>query len=332
MSNNRKPYAASAAGFSLIELMAAIVILIFLVLIMTKMIDITSRTSMLTGKTMDVESEVRMVFDRFALDLNQAVNRPDVDWRLNKAVGNDQIGFWSQVRGYNSQRTLSSVNFRVASMAPTPGVPGSGLPQLERAARGVGWDDMVLGVEQDPLLGPTLVIPASSDYQLLGDQIFRLEFCYLLKDGSLSTVHYNSQIKNEFLSTRAPDASDDVSDFYEAGSWWTMTVSGTPAAPGTTAHYICRDESMGRAIWEKTAPTENISAIVMAVAIVDRKTRILLSDGQLNSLTNLFLDADDGADVLSAWNAVSDDPAPLISIHPLLGQTVRVYQRYFTLP
>ena len=303
-------------GFTLIELMVSIVILVLIVLIMTTVVDVASKTSVTAGKAMDLESEVRLVFDRLAQDLGQAVARPDVDWNLKKNPGaSDEIGFWAQTRGYAGNRTLSSVNFRV-------GAGTNGLPELNRAAKGLGWDDMVLGVEPDPGNPKTLPQPGPDDYQLLGDQVFRMETCNLLEDGSLSTTYYNPSLKNSLIASRKPLVSDDSAAGYKVGSWWTFNQT----------HFVCKDATSGRAVWEKLAPVQNVRALVVGLAVLDRRTRILLTKPQMDDLAGRLADAVDGQDILTAWKPVSANPAALNSIHPLASQTVRFYQRYFPLP
>ena len=304
-------------AFSLVEILVAVVILAILMLIMTTVVDVASKTSVTAGKAMDLESEVRLVFDRLAQDLGQAVVRPDVDWNFKKNPGeNDEVGFWAQIRGFAGNRTLSSVNFRVSPAAV------GGMPELERAARGAGWDDMVLGVEPDPADPKTLAPPAADDYQLLGDQVFRMEICYLLEDGSLSTTYYNRSVKNSLAESRKPLTSDDSGSGFKAGSWWTFN----------NTHYVCKDATPGRAVWEKLAPTQNVRALVVGIGVLDRRTRILLTKTQMEDLADRLADAVDGQDILNAWKPVSANPSTLNNIHPMASQTVRFYQRYFPLP
>ena len=304
-------------AFSLLEILVAVVILTILVLIMTTVVDVASKTSVTAVKAMDLESEVRLVFDRLAQDLGQAVTRPDVDWNFKKIPGkNDEIGFWAQIRGFAGNRTLSSVNFRVSPAAV------GGMPELERAARGAGWDDMVLGVEPDPVDPKTLAQPAADDYQLLGDQVFRMEICYLLEDGSLSTTYYNRSVKNSLTEPRKPLVSDDVDSGFKVGSWWTSN----------NTHFVCKDATAGRAVWEKLAPMQNVRALVVGIGVLDRRTRILLTKTQMEDLADRLADAVDGQDILTAWNPISANPGTLNDIHPLASQTVRFYQRYFPLP
>ena len=318
MSGQLHGYGSRRGGFTLIEIMVATVILVILVIMMTTVVDVASKTSVTAGKAMDLESEVRLVFDRLAQDLGQAVARPDVDWNFKKIPGkNDEIGFWAQIRGFAGNRTLSSVNFRVSSPAAV-----GGMPELERAARGAGWDDMVLGVEPDPADPKTLALPVADDYQLLGDQVFRMEICYLLEDGSLSTTYYNPSVTNSLTESRKPLTSDDSGSGFTVGSWWTFN----------NMHYVCKDATAGRAVWEKLAPMQNVRALVVGIGVLDRRTRILLTNTQLEDLANRLADAVDGQDILNAWKPVSANPSTLNNIHPMASQTVRFYQRYFPLP
>jgi hypothetical protein len=104
------------------------------------------------------------------------------------------------------------------------------------------------------------------DYELIGPNVFRFEYYYLLKNGSLSD---------------------------------------TPTA------------------------IQNVAAIAIAIATVDPRSRVLLSDLQVTTLAGRLTDFTTSmkpGDLLGQWqttlDGVTDMPRPAIS-------AVRIYERYF---
>jgi len=125
--------------------------------------------------------------------------------------GNDQIAFFSQVPGYypsGSQSPLSLVAYRVTSKNSSPTYL-----QLERLGKGLLWNGVNNGTTQTspypivfapgqiaagtgPWAGPWQAAitndntgkSSDSDYEAIGPQVFRLEYYYILKDGSVQDI------------------------------------------------------------------------------------------------------------------------------------------------
>jgi hypothetical protein len=146
---------------------------------------------------MDVDAQARPLFERLAADLAQLVKRVDVDYYLkapsNPQPGNDQLAFYCMVPGYypatGSSSPVSVIAYRVNS--------GN---KLERMAKGLLWNGV------SPSSTPLLFLPATisgswpaatnansdSDYEAVGPYIFRFEYYYLLKTGTVSTVPWDT--------------------------------------------------------------------------------------------------------------------------------------------
>jgi hypothetical protein len=154
---------------------------------------------------MDADSQARQLLDRMAIDFAQMVKRSDVDYFAKGTVaphsvggtmaGNDQIAFYSTVPGYypsgystGSQSPVSLVAYRVNSQS-----------KLERLGKGLVWNG-VSSTDAPVVFLPLLISntwpyatnqspdPSSaSAYETMGPQVFRFEYCYLLKaNGTLS--------------------------------------------------------------------------------------------------------------------------------------------------
>jgi prepilin-type N-terminal cleavage/methylation domain-containing protein len=127
--------------------------------------------------------------------------------------GNDQIAFFSHVPGYypsGAQSPLSLVGYRVTSKNSS-----STYLQLERMSKGLLWNGVSNGTTSTsaypvvfapgqiaagigPWAGPWQAAitndntgkstDPAGDYEPIGPQVFRLEYYYLLKDGSVKDI------------------------------------------------------------------------------------------------------------------------------------------------
>src|ERR1700731_22224 len=268
-------------AFTIAELLVSIAVLVVLILMVSRLFTNTAIVTMSGNKRMDAEAQLRPIFDRMAVDFSQMVTRSDFDFfGKNTAApnsiggsmtGNDQIAFFSTVAGYYPSSTLQSplslVSYRINSTSTS----GS-FNKLERLAKGLLWNGA--STTDAPILLMPLTIGATwptatnansdPDYELIGPNVFRFEYYYLLKNGSLSD---------------------------------------TPTA------------------------IQNVAAIAIAIATVDPRSRVLLSDSQVTTLAGRLTDFTTSmkpGDLLGQWqttlDGVTDMPRPAIS-------AVRIYER-----
>ena len=295
------------AAFTLVELLVSVSVLVLLVLLTTQLINSAATVTTLGHKLMDADSQAREVFDRMAVDFAQMVKRSDVDYYLKKfGIGpftrqNDQIAFYSTLPGYypstGSRSPVSLVGYRVNSDATSPAYN-----KLERLSKGLVWNGasngtpvvfspQTIGVTWPSAVSTSLVDP---DYEVIGPQVFRFEYCYLRTD---------------------------------------ITLSDQPSAGAGGANGM-----------------RNVAAIVVDLAVIDPRSRALLTEDQINKLnfatltqsTNTFL-ADFTSDqnqpgqfLFSKWRktlknlingaVTTTPPMPRQAL-----QGIRLYERYFYL-
>jgi len=271
-------------GFTLVELLVTMVVLAFLILFVTSLVNSAATITTLGNKRMDADSQARQLLDRMAIDFAQMVKRDDVDFFAKgtvapKSVGgamtvNDQIAFYSAVPGYypstGSQSPLSLVGYRINAVAGA-----TAFNKMERLGIGLVWN----GVSADT---PVVFLPltingnwpsavststADSNYEVIGPQVFRFEYCYVLTDGTRSIT---------------PPAS----------------MSG-------------------------------IAAIIVDIAMIDPKSKVLLTDPQITTLAAQLDDYSAGTipgQLLAKWQSTLDSntslPRPAVS-------AIRLYERQF---
>jgi prepilin-type N-terminal cleavage/methylation domain-containing protein len=78
-------------GFTLTELLVTMAVLVVLVLLFTQLLNSAATTMTLGNKRMDADSQARQLLDRMAIDFNQMLKRTDVSYYV-KTLGNTQAG------------------------------------------------------------------------------------------------------------------------------------------------------------------------------------------------------------------------------------------------
>jgi hypothetical protein len=275
-------------AFTLAELLVAVGVLVLLVLLFTQLLNSSATIATLGHKQMDADSQAREVLDRMAIDLAQMIKRSDVDYYLksssNPQSGNDQLAFYTAVPGYyptvpapaptyTQKSPLSLVSYRINSDSTS-----ASYNRMERMGKGLAWNGVSANWVPIVFLPQTIsgnwpsavsTNVADSSYEVIGPQVFRFEYCYLLTDGTRSIV------------------------------------------PG---------------------PVSGVAAIIVDIAVIDSKSKVLLNNPQITSLARALVDYS-GANLVAGqlrtnWqntlNGITNVPRPALS-------GVRLYERCFYL-
>lgn len=201
----------SRDAFTIVELLVSAAVLVVLVLLVGRLFSNAAALTTSGNKRMNAEAQIRLLFDRLAIDFSQMIKRSDVDYFLkspsNAQSGNDQLAFYSTVSGYypstGSQSPVSLVGYRVNSTSSS-----TSFNKLERMSKGLVWNGV--STTDTPVVFLPLKIAntwpsatnanVDSDYELVAPYIFRLEYYYLLKNGSFSVTPWDSAIGHSAVS------------------------------------------------------------------------------------------------------------------------------------
>lgn len=313
-------------GFTLAEMLVSIAVLVLLVLLISQILNSATAAITRGRKGIDADTEARIVFDRMATDYSRMVRRNDIDFYgkdtsagTNRPMnGNDQIAFYSDVRGYytdsnpsptatptrNQRNPISLVGYSISNDL-------AGRPQLVRLAKGLIWEStggwqgiahlpiQIIsrwpGIFQpSPTSSPTYNGMVDADFEVISDSVLRLEYCYLLRPAGTasaapSTVPYNASVTGHFTG------------------------------------YFCTD----------------VIAIVVTLAILDPSSRVIVSDYSQLTSQSLFPDAPasdattpdpTATDIAKSWVTVISQStfATTANIPKSAASSVRVYQRRFS--
>jgi type II secretory pathway pseudopilin PulG len=284
-------------GFTLAELLVSIGVIVVLVLLFTQLLNSAATIMTLGNKRMNADSQARQLLDRMAIDFDQMLKRSDVSYYVkapgNTEAGNDQIAFFSAVPGYYpSSGAPSPVSLVAYRVNADP--DSSSYNKLERLGKGLIWN----GVSTTDT--PVVFLPVT-------------------------------------ISTMWPYATDPR--LPDPSSTSAYEVIGPDVFRFEYYYLLSSSPSVGTPNQLSTGPWSNVNsfmirdvaAIVVAIAVIEPKSKVLLSNDQIAALAGTLSDFTTGSapgQFLTQWQAALDAntslPRPAIS-------GVRVYERYFYL-
>jgi prepilin-type N-terminal cleavage/methylation domain-containing protein len=328
------------AGFTIIELLAATAVLTVLILIVSQMVSSTSRTVGHDERRLESDGNARMVFDRMQMDLDGMPKRGDLDVSFVKNSGgdsNDSFFFYSQAPGSattaTNRNTLSLVGYAVDSEY-----------HLDRYGKGLFWDGGTDTVnfltfssttnftpEGKSTIAGTFgtnlaTVPLTSDgipsdpWQVLSYSVFRMEVCFLLKDGKYSNYPGINVISA--ISSYPSSATGT------AGT--RMVVKDSNQGYNT---YLCvRTGVSNDAVWQPIG-LGDVQAVIVTLAMLDKKSRVLIKATDLQAAAAALKEPTDSdfsgtSPKLPAqtWQEAVNSGA-LSSLPKSIQGNVRIYQR-----
>ena len=284
-------------------MLVSIGLLAFLVLFVSRLVDSAATITTVGNKRMDSDSQARQLLDRMAVDFAQMLKRTDVSYFIKAApamTGNDRMAFFCAAPGNlastqsNWPSNISLVAYRVNGAPAATSVYN----RVERMGKGLNLNGGYTGaitplVFLDNAASPTTTIAsiwpaatnattADSDFEMIGPNVFRLEYYFLL----------------------TPDPATGLARGFSTGSQWTST---------------------------NTFVVKDVAAIVVAIAVIDPRSRAILNNAQMTTLIGLLPDYTVGmvpGQLLSTWQTALDG-ATTVPRGAIQG--VRLYERYFYL-
>jgi hypothetical protein len=296
-------------AFTLAELVVSMGVLVLLVLLFTQLLNSAATVTTLGNKRMAADSQARQLLDRMAIDFDQMLKRTDVSYFVkttgNTQPGNDRIAFFSAVPGYYSQAGYNS-NASLVAYRVNADSSSASYNKLERMGKGL------------PLNGAYTTVPIP----------------LLFLD---STTTPTTTIQNIWPAATSSTTAD--SDYETAGPQlfrfeYYYLLSSNPSV-GTA-------NQLAAGAWSNVNSfvIKDVAAIVVAIAVIEPKSKVLLSNDQIATVAGRLADFTTGSapgGLLTQWqtklNGLIDPNSP--DFDSTLPRTaisgIRLYERYFYL-
>jgi prepilin-type N-terminal cleavage/methylation domain-containing protein len=304
----------SVRGFTLTELLVTMGVLVVLVLLFTQLLNSAATTMTLGNKRMDTDSQARQLLDRMAIDFDQMLKRSDVSYYVKTVANpqtaatqsgnpNDQIAFFSAVPGYYSQAGYNS-NASLVAYRVNAASSSASYNQLERMGKGLALNGAYTtapiplrfldGTPNTTILGAWPAAASSTGT----DSDCNSTGCYETVGPQVFRFEYY------YLLTSNPSVGVTFSNQLSAGPWT------------NTDTFLVKD----------------VAAIVIAIAVIEPKSKVLLSNDQIATLAGTlpdFMSVSAPGKLLTQWQAALD--ANAIGLPRAAISGIRLYERYFYL-
>lgn len=273
-------------------MLVAISVLALLVLLVTQLINNATSVTTLSNKRMDADSQARSLFERMALDLAQLVKRSDVSYYV-KTAGTPMTG--NDLVGFYSAvqgyyPTTPSPISVVAYRVNSDSFSSVAYNCLERMGKGLDWNGA------SPTSMPVVFLP--------------LTIHGTWPSVTSSSVYDDPDPTRRTYEIIGPQVFRFEYYFLEKT---TGSLVAYPAAWTSLSEVAVKDAA----------------AIVVAVAVIDPKSKVLLSNSQIATLGENLPDYASGwgpGELRARWQSALDSiinmPRPAIS-------GIRLYERYF---
>jgi Tfp pilus assembly protein PilV len=192
-------------GFTLVEILVSFTVLGLIMVGVAQMMNSALSATIGSYKHMDADTQARMVLDRMAFDISKITKRSDVDYFFKKNTtagttpGNDQMAFYTEAGGYYPNDATTAQDGEVSLV----GYMINSNNQLVRLSKGLVWNganntdtavvfNPLANVQTNPLTTiitsntitstwPQVSTGLDPNYQVIGDQVFRFEYSFLVQ-------------------------------------------------------------------------------------------------------------------------------------------------------
>src|SRR6266705_4368226 len=281
------------SAFTLAELLVSVGVLVLLTLLATQLLNNAATIMTLGHRQMDADSQARELFDRMAIDFAQMIRRSDVDYYLKSSTPASDCTLCTRQRG----------NDQIAFYSTVP-----------------GWSALT-GAQQSPVSIIGYRIHVSPD--TFSNRMERLGEALVWNGATSDTRSDGRPASVIFWATLNPWAKATNTPF--------DVIS--PEVFRFEYYYLLKNGDLSSTPWYTISSVrgmQDVSAIIVDIAVLDPKSRVLLTNSDITGLAQELADYGGQAPggLLAGWRTALDAnrtlPRPALS-------SVRLYERCFHL-
>ena len=290
---NACPARHRRAGFTLAELLVSVGVLVLLTLLATQLLNSAATIITLGHRQMDADSQARELFDRMTIDFAQMFRSPDVDYYLKSSTTATDCRLCTRQRG----------NDQIAFYSTVP-----------------GWSALT-GAQQSPV--SIIGYRINTSGTTLSNRLERLGEALVWNGATSETRSDGRPASVVFWAPLNPWANVTNSPFDIIGQ----------GVFRFEYYYLLKNGNLSSTPWYATSSVrglQDVSAIIVDIAAIDPKSRVLLSNSDVTGLAEDLADynGESLGGLLAGWRTVLDGnttlPRPALS-------SVRLYERCFYL-
>ncbi|HEX4083331.1 MAG TPA: hypothetical protein VHY22_00365 [Chthoniobacteraceae bacterium] len=301
------------AAFTLVEMLVSVAVLVILLALIFQLFSGATASVNLSAKRMDTDETARLVLDRIGADIEGMVKRPDVNYIFYKGGpaangGNDAMFFYSEAPAYLSGSAALGASGSASGVAltgyriSTSNIYHPNVPVLERLGQRLTWGGEPNAATGNPGGMVFLTTPAAagetlaqnwssligtppyntesdySAYQVVSDQVFRMELTFLIKSGTFALSGTTVTINGSGGYSTSPTA-----------------ISSSVPAPYISMNYFSGG-SQGDLAGNVNGLPPDLAGIVVTIAMLDHASQQMLGANAGSDLVTLDSKLQDSLD------------------------------------
>lgn len=218
------------AAFTLVEVLVAMAIFLFMAMLVASITGGVSQVAGQSQRRMSVDGGVRQSLSRISSDFSRAIIRSDLPFRIEKKTGNDSLIFLAAAEGYSTGRGITMLGYQVANES------------LQRGAEATTWTSngssaLSFTSVANAATSNTYLSINSANYEILEPDIFRMEVAFLMGDGTIQSTVGTNAGSTTYIASFASTARTASSDAIRAVIVTVAAVDGRARELMTASEY-----------------------------------------------------------------------------------------------
>jgi prepilin-type N-terminal cleavage/methylation domain-containing protein len=196
-------------AFSLVEVLVAMAIFLFMAVLVASITGGVSQVAGQSQRRMSVDGGVRQSLSRISSDFSRAIIRSDLPFRIEKKPGNDSLIFLAAAEGYSTGRGITMLGYQVANES------------LQRGAEATTWTSngssaLSFTSVANAAASSSYLSINSANYEILEPDIFRMEVAFLMGDGTIQSTVGTNAASTTYIANFASTARTAPTDAIRA--------------------------------------------------------------------------------------------------------------------
>lgn len=217
-------------AFSLVEVLVAMAVFLFMAVMVASITGGVSRIAGQSQRRMSVDGGARQSLSRISADFSRAIIRNDLPFRIEKKSGNDGLMFFAAAEGYSAGRGITMLGYQVTNASLQRGAEAT--TWTASGATALSFTSVTNAVSSNSYLSID-----SSNYEILEPDIFRMEVAFLMGNGVITNTVGTNAGSTTYIASFASTARTESSNAIRAVIVTVAAVDSRARALMTPSEY-----------------------------------------------------------------------------------------------